>query len=69
LPHECTAPLKDGEELSSRLFASWKTWCEENGEKPGSNKTFSRCLRDLGVASEHDRRGTVFAGLKVLTAP
>ena len=48
------------------MFASWKAWCEENGEKPGSNKTFSMALTDRGVRSAHTKRGKVFHGRKVL---
>ena len=63
---ECTMEVKDAEELSSHMFASWKAWCEENGEKAGSNKAFSMALTDRGMRPAHTRRGRVFNGRKVL---
>ena len=63
---ECTMPEASGEERSSDLFASWKVWCDENGERAGSNRSFSQSLKGLGVTSSHDRTGTVFYGLRKL---
>jgi putative DNA primase/helicase len=31
-----------------QLFASWKTWCDERGLKPGSERTLSDALCDRG---------------------
>jgi putative DNA primase/helicase len=62
---ECCTADKQYETASSQLFASWKQWCEENGEYVGSNKTFSQRLSDQGFVVHHTRQGKVFSGLKV----
>jgi putative DNA primase/helicase len=36
---------------SSKLFASWKLWCDANGEYAGSNKTLTQKLTDQGYAA------------------
>jgi len=55
-------------ERSSVLFASWKEWAEKAGETVGSQKNLSQKLEDRGFKKNHDRRGTWFAGLRVLVA-
>jgi putative DNA primase/helicase len=42
---ECTEEAAV-ETKSSVLYGSWKTWCEDNGEVPGSRKAFTQSLRD-----------------------
>jgi len=44
---------------------SWKDWATENGEFVGSKKAFSQRLSDLGLASRHIERGTVFRGRRL----
>jgi putative DNA primase/helicase len=46
---ECTVEDPTVETASSQLYASWKQWCEANGEFPGSNKSFSQKLQDQGL--------------------
>lgn len=55
-------------ERSSVLFASWKDWAERAGEPVGSQKKLSQSLEDRGFKKSHDRRGSCFAGLRVLAA-
>jgi len=55
-------------ERSSALFASWKDWAEKAGETAGSQKNFSQKLQDRGFKNNHDRRGSWFAGLRILAA-
>jgi putative DNA primase/helicase len=55
-------------ERSSTLFASWKVWAERAGESVGSQKKLSQKLEDRGFKKSHDRRGSCFAGLRVLAA-
>ena len=62
---ECTAKDPQAETASSRLFKSWKIWCEENGERPQSSRFLSQKLTDLGIESRHTRTGTVFQGLRL----
>jgi putative DNA primase/helicase len=53
-------------ERSSVLFASWKDWAEKAGERVGSQKNLSQKLEDRKFKKNHDRRGSWFAGLRVL---
>ena len=59
---ECTTEDPQTEVLSSTLFGSWKEWCMENGEFPGSNKVFSQRLTDQGLPSREGARGRLFRG-------
>jgi putative DNA primase/helicase len=61
---ECTVEA-DAETPSATLFASWREWCDANGEFAGSSRTFSQRLTDLGLQSRHAMRGTVFRGRKM----
>jgi putative DNA primase/helicase len=62
---ECTERDPQAEAASSKLFASWKLWCDDNGERPGTSKAFSQRLTDLGLTSKHTRAGTVFFGIRM----
>ncbi len=48
---ECVEPNRGGHThtLTRDLFASWKTWCDARGFKPGSEKAFSGSLTDKGL--------------------
>jgi putative DNA primase/helicase len=50
-------------ELSSVLFASWKSWCERQNLKPGSERTFVEALRDKGFERDRKEHGRGFAGI------
>ena len=53
--HEAT--LKD-------LFADWKTWCEDDGEDPETNKRLKRRLEKLpGLRFAHGMRGVAVKGI------
>jgi putative DNA primase/helicase len=62
---ECTEKVPEAETASSKLFASWKAWCEQNGEQPGSSKSLSQKLTDQGIPSRHAKAGTLFKGLQI----
>lgn len=62
---ECSTKSPGAETRASRLFASWKLWCEENGEHPGSSRALSQKLRDQGFSSVHTKHGTVFHGIHI----
>jgi phage/plasmid-associated DNA primase len=49
----------------SKLFASWKNWCEQNGEHPGGSRALSQKLTEQGLRSRRVTQGMVFIGLKV----
>lgn len=61
---ECLIDDPQAETASSVLYASWKLWCEANGEYPGSNKGLSQKLADQGLKSV--KVGTTrFRGIRV----
>jgi putative DNA primase/helicase len=63
---ECTEKAPQVETASSKLFASWKVWCEQNGEYVGSSKVLAQKLVDQGYRASHTRSGSVVRGLQVL---
>jgi putative DNA primase/helicase len=48
---------------SSGLYASWRTWSDTQGERPGSQKRFSQTLDARGFKHGHERTGTTFFGI------
>lgn len=42
---------------SSNLYASYESWCDENGERAMSKKALGLRLQDKGFTSKQDRRG------------
>jgi putative DNA primase/helicase len=64
-----------GHEISiADLFADWRSWCEDNGHKPGSVQTFGRDLRAviphlriLRPRDDEDSRQRRYAGVKLST--
>jgi putative DNA primase/helicase len=46
--------------LSSRLFASWAQWTTANGEKPGTNKSFSEDMVRRGFEKRRGAGGVEF---------
>jgi len=47
------------------LFSDWQRWCEQTGERPGTQKRFTQALQGRGIPSgevEQPERG-VFAGI------
>ena len=57
-----TTSLKD-------LFASWKSWCEANGEYPGTARDLANLLEELGFVRTRKHGGTrAHSGLCLVTA-
>jgi P4 family phage/plasmid primase-like protien len=56
-------------DTSQRLYASWKTWADENGEFAGSNKRFSETLTTRGFLRANTMNARGFRGLAVRLAP
>lgn len=48
---------------SSALFSDWKTWCEQTGENPGSQKRFAQQLEARKFSRERTNRSKGFVGL------
>jgi putative DNA primase/helicase len=71
--HECceTGDRRFGGTVSA-LFASWKQYASDNGEPPGSSKSFSQTLQRFGFGSSrkipghHSQRGFLGIRLKPL---
>lgn|SRR5262249_52911507 len=64
---ECTAKDPQAETDLTKLYASWKVWCEENGEYAGSNRTLGQKLDDLGIPrAKKGERGVRFRCIRVL---
>jgi putative DNA primase/helicase len=66
---ECCDTSPSGSDTFANLFGSWKRWAEDNGEAPGSSKSFSQTLIRAGfepmknTPGHHGKRG--FTGLSV----
>ena len=65
LEERATTEDPNAEASTSELFASWKDWCEHSGARCGSKKAFSGTLTDKGFQSVHNRKGTVFYGIRL----
>jgi len=50
---------------ASKLYASWKEFCEENGEYAGSSKTFGQTLVERGFMKTKSS-GTVYLGIALM---
>jgi putative DNA primase/helicase len=59
--------ISPGAETAGKaLFAAFNTWCEENGERPGSQKAFSTRLEERGFEKRHTKTGRTWRGLRLL---
>lgn len=57
---------KRHETQATRLFASWKAWCELTGEFPGTSKTFGAKLVEHGFEKRHSMIGVMYRGINLL---
>jgi putative DNA primase/helicase len=48
---------------SSELYAEWRTWCNDEGENPGTQKAFTTALQNKGFDSDRTRIGVVWRGI------
>ena len=55
----CTEPGHGHDTPIGALFTSWKNWCEENGQRPGTAQTLGRQLRAVvpGLRTDRPRDG------------
>jgi putative DNA primase/helicase len=60
---ECCAVDGIYSQTSAKLYRSWKCWAENAGERPGSNKAFSKTLSERGFTHKHERGGATFYGI------
>jgi P4 family phage/plasmid primase-like protien len=67
---DCCDTGRHCEALSGALFRSWTAWAIQAGEKPGSNKAFTRVLEKHGFSSgKHTRDGTPIIGIRLHVEP
>jgi putative DNA primase/helicase len=52
-------------ETSTRLYRSYKTWCQGNGERYLSQREFSQTLERLGVKKVKSNKANMFVGIKL----
>jgi putative DNA primase/helicase len=52
---------------SSALFADYRQWAQENNEWVPSQKVFSTNLEQRGFSRDHNRKGSFFMGIALLT--
>jgi putative DNA primase/helicase len=45
------------------LFADWQHWCEQTGERAGTQKRFTQSLIDHGIKAERTREARGFSGI------
>jgi putative DNA primase/helicase len=51
--------------FSKALYSTYSTWCDDSGERPIAQRTFSQAITERGYASKHTKRGNVFIGLSI----
>jgi len=66
---ECCELTTTGWELSSALFASWKSYAERAAESPGSSKRLSQMLENRGFQPKRTSQARGFEGLRLKTSP
>ncbi len=64
---ECTLPREGATVRAADLYASYKSWCEANGEKALTGTALGRRLGERGIAKVHKREGWQYIGLGLLT--
>lgn len=55
----------DTKESQSGLFSRWRYWCEVNGVRHGSKKTFTQRLAERGFTEARSNGGRYYTGLKL----
>jgi putative DNA primase/helicase len=62
---ECCVKGSGVSESSSALFASWEKWCEDQGERPGSNKALTEQLLKIGMLRARSAAGIRIQGVRL----
>lgn len=52
---------------SAQLYAAWCSWCDHEGESPGTQKSFSTALQSKGYDNRRTRTGAIWAGIGLPT--
>jgi putative DNA primase/helicase len=53
----------------TKLFAVWRDWCESNGVRYGSKKSFTRKLDERGFKEARSNGERLYTGLSLNTKP
>ena len=56
------------DEPSKNVYAAYKEWCDESGERPEAQRTLGQLLKERGFVSEHRRDGFYWLGIGLKTA-
>lgn len=64
---ECTMASPAGYIRARQMWDAWRSWCEDNGEKPGAEQHFAKALRTNGFEQVRRNAGNVWIGLTLLT--
>ena len=61
---ECTEVAADVRIEQKTLFASWQSWCKDNGVQSGSKKTFTQRLSERGFLPKDSNGKRYYQGLR-----
>jgi putative DNA primase/helicase len=65
--HFLNEKTEAGESVSSKaLYLTYIAWCDENGDRPITQRVFSQVLSEKGFENKHTNRGNVFIGLSIV---
>lgn len=60
--------MSSHDETIKEVYAAYKTWCEEAGERAESQRSFGQLFKERGFVSEHKRDGFYWLGIGLKTA-
>lgn len=63
---DCTVADPVGRVLDQELFARWRHWCDTNGHKAGSKKTFTVRLDERGFPNRPSNGRKFYTGLRAV---
>jgi putative DNA primase/helicase len=64
---DCTEEDPKAEVQASKIFETYKAWCEQNGERPQTGTMFGRRLTEKGFDKYKDRKNvTYYVGLRLI---
>jgi hypothetical protein len=60
---ECTIKVPRAKTKVGTLWATWKTWCDYSGDRPGRQQDFTAALEDHGLEVEEYQHAKYALGL------
>jgi putative DNA primase/helicase len=63
---ECLRPVKDNQEVFSRIYIAYQTWCQVNGMRAMTGKALSQALYERGYERWRSNSARGFKGIAVL---